>query len=290
MKPKSSSENESAKAACGIIMPISTLDGCSETHWSDVLEILTDSIEDAGFEPNLVSNADDVGIIQKRIVQNLYSNEIIVCDVSGKNPNVMFELGMRLAFDRPTVIVKDDKTSYSFDTAPIEHLAYPRDLRFAKIVEFKEKLKDKLIGTHQAAVKDTNYTTFLKHFGEFKIAKLNTREVSKDEFVLDELRLLRRSIARLEVQDRPNRSRLVSGEYDLDVCVHCDSTPEFEKIARTIGPIEHVEGVRFDEREPGHFHLLIKTDGAADPELIQQTIANALPNGRVRVRGPRIRR
>jgi hypothetical protein len=35
---------------------------------------------------------------------------------------------MRLAFDRPTIIVKDDLTTYSFDTSPIEHLEYPRDL------------------------------------------------------------------------------------------------------------------------------------------------------------------
>jgi hypothetical protein len=107
------------KKTCGLIMPISTIDGLSEAHWAEVLAVISDAIEKGGFIPNLVSNADDVGIIQKRIIQNLYDNPIVVCDVSGKNPNVMFELGMRLAFDRPTIIVKDDKTSYSFDTAPI---------------------------------------------------------------------------------------------------------------------------------------------------------------------------
>ncbi len=131
------SEIEDIKPICGVVMPISAIDGCSESHWSDVHEILAEAIYDAGFEANLVSNADDVGIIQKRIIQNLYDNPVVVCDVSGKNPNVMFELGMRLAFDKPTIIVKDDKTSYSFDTSPIEHLEYPRDLRFSRIVEFK---------------------------------------------------------------------------------------------------------------------------------------------------------
>ena len=27
------------KKTCGIVMPISAVDGCSESHWSDVLEI-----------------------------------------------------------------------------------------------------------------------------------------------------------------------------------------------------------------------------------------------------------
>jgi hypothetical protein len=80
------------KEICGIVMPISAIDGCSESHWSDVMEIISESIEDAGLVPNIVSNADEVGIIQKRIIQNLYENPIVVCDVSGKNPNVMLPL------------------------------------------------------------------------------------------------------------------------------------------------------------------------------------------------------
>ena len=183
---------------CGIVMPISTIDGCSESHWGDVLDILTEAIESAGFEGNLVSNADDVGIIQKRIIQNLYENPIVVCDVSGKNPNVMFELGMRLAFDKPTIIIKDDRTTYSFDTSPIEHLEYPRDLRFSKIVDFKNKLTEKIKATYEEASTDGSYTTFLKHFGEFKVAKIEKKEVPGQELILDELRSLRTTIRRMD--------------------------------------------------------------------------------------------
>lgn len=103
-------DESGVKLTCGIVMPISKIDNCSTEHWVDVLLILKDVINDAGFQPNMVSDADDSGIIQKRIIQNLYSNEIVICDVSAKNPNVMFELGIRLAFDKPTIIVKDDCT------------------------------------------------------------------------------------------------------------------------------------------------------------------------------------
>ena len=56
------------KLTCGIVMPISAIDGCNEKHWMDVQNILTESIDDAGFHSKLVSSADDVGIIQKRII------------------------------------------------------------------------------------------------------------------------------------------------------------------------------------------------------------------------------
>jgi hypothetical protein len=191
-----------APEICGIVMPISAIDTCSEEHWRDVKSILSEAIQDAGFTPQLVSDADDVGVIHKRIVNNLYANPIVVCDISAKNPNVMLELGMRLAFDKPTIIVKDDKTSYPFDTGAIEHISYPRDLRFAKIVEFKDLLTEKIKATYVKAASDKNYTTFLKHFGSFKVAEVKTEVVPQDQIILEEVKALRDLVVTLH-SNRP---------------------------------------------------------------------------------------
>ncbi|ATU91748.1 hypothetical protein [Phyllobacterium zundukense] len=172
---------------CGIVMPISAIGDCNEQHWAEVHSILKDAIKDANFEPNLVSNADEVGVIHKRIIENLYNNPIVVCDISAKNPNVMFELGLRLAFDKPTIVIKDDQTSYNFDTSPIEHLNYPRNLRFHDIVEFKQQLTRKITATYEASRKSDGFTTFLKHFGTFNVAKIETTEVSAEKYILQQL-------------------------------------------------------------------------------------------------------
>ena len=71
---------------CGLVMPISEIDGCSESHWIDVKSILTEAIEGCNLKANLVSNADEIVVIQQRIIENLYSYPVIVCDVSGKIP------------------------------------------------------------------------------------------------------------------------------------------------------------------------------------------------------------
>lgn len=210
MTNTSSESTDITKRTCGIIMPISVIDGCDEEHWREVLSILNEAIKDANFEPNLVSEAEDIGLIHKRIVQNIYNNKIVVCDVSGKNPNVMFELGMRLSFDKPTIIIKDDKTNYSFDTGVIEHLEYPRDLRYSKILSFKEHLKSKLIATYQMAEADPEYSTFLKSFGQFKIAQIETKEVSSQTYILESLEELKREVRvlrRMSVKPESTRKR-----------------------------------------------------------------------------------
>lgn len=197
---KKPEDAEKAPLTCGLIMPISAMDGCSVEHWLEVKNIICDaveSIDEVAFVPRLVSDQDDVGVIQKRIVQNIYLSDIVVCDVSCKNANVMFELGMRLAFDKPTILIKDDKTDFSFDTGVIEHLLYPRDLRFSRIVSFKKSLAEKVVATYQAAQNDPNHSTFLKNFGSFKVASVDQTVGTTDQVMLDMMQDLSREVTRL---------------------------------------------------------------------------------------------
>lgn len=277
-------ETQDERLVCGIVMPISTIDGCSESHWVDVKNILSESISEAGFIANLVSEADDSGIIHKRIIQNLYENPVVVCDVSAKNANVMFELGIRVAFDKPTIIVKDDKTAYSFDTSIIEHIEYPRDLRYAKILEFQEKLRDKISKTHENHKKNPDYSTFLKNFGEFKVVKLETKEVSKDEYILDELKNIRSILY--------NRQSFSTLSYDepvevpgvFQLCGLGISESKLVKLILILKKELGLEQVFLEKRGENHNHLVMQINDEDIFDKVNQVIKTQLPEIRKRIR------
>lgn len=258
---------------CGIVMPISAIDGCLEPHWAEVREIIESAIEAAGFTPNLVSESTDVGTIHKRIVQNLFNYPLIVCDVSARNPNVMFELGLRLAFDKPTIIIKDDNTPYSFDTSSIEHLEYPRDLRFTKIVDFKENLRNKIQATYRKATQDPSYSTFLKQFGEFKLPKIDQREVSGQEFIIEELRNIRHSVRRLESQSRSPRvfSSKTLSSNDSKMFSYDFPPLSVEQVERLVEFVEMNESLKVIARN----HYYGKNDNSA-AEPPKNTKVNSL--------------
>ncbi|GFM60377.1 hypothetical protein PSCICG_15370 [Pseudomonas cichorii] len=200
MAKKIGEDVKTSGLTCGLVMPISAMDGCTAEHWVEVKNIICEAvgdIEKLSFTTKLVSEQDDVGVIQKRIVQNVYSSDIVICDVSCKNANVMFELGMRLAFDKPTILIKDDKTDFSFDTGVIEHLLYPRDLRFSRMVSFKKTLAEKVVATYEAYTADSEHSTFLKNFGSFKIASLDQTVGTPDQVMLDMMQDLTREVARI---------------------------------------------------------------------------------------------
>jgi nucleoside 2-deoxyribosyltransferase len=276
---------EKKQLTCGIIMPISPIDGCGADHWVEVKQIISESIKSIEkyiFNVNLVSDADDIGVIQKRIVQNIYNSDIVVCDVSGKNSNVMFELGMRLAFDKPTIIIKDDKTNYSFDTSIIEHLEYPRDLRFSHIVNFKEKLANKVVATYEKSINDSQHSTFLKNFGSFKVAKLTETEISADKMVLEMLTDLQRQVSNISraQKNELRKARRVGTMSEksaklLDIAI--DSYIHTNNIEDIKSLVNNSEFYRQLEREidaPEHFE---------SPEEFERAVNNNLFSSLIRV-------
>lgn len=189
--------NKEKSLVCGIIMPIASMGSeYPEQHWVDIRSIINRAVERVGFTPRMVSESDDATIIHKSIIQNIYNNPITICDVSGKNANVMFELGMRLAFNKPVVIIKDDLTSYSFDTSNIEHIGYRKDLRFNTIETFINSLAQKIKATYEKSISD-NYQPFLSHFGSFTISSIDNQTIGSTEALeklLDKVSILNENL------------------------------------------------------------------------------------------------
>lgn len=171
------------KLTCGIIMPIAGMGGeYTADHWADVIKILHIAIEKAGFIPRIVSDSEESTVIHGSIINNIYNDAIVVCDVSNKNANVMFELGMRLAFNKPVVIIKDDKTDYSFDTSNIQHENYRKDLRHNTVEKFINDLSKKIKKTYEASL-TADYQSFLSYFGKFEVAKIENKSIGESEAI-----------------------------------------------------------------------------------------------------------
>lgn len=185
-------EDKRKELNCGLIMPISPTIGYPGNHWNQIRSILEEAIKEITefkFNVRMVSESESISIIQSTIIKNIYNDEITICDVSTKNPNVMFELGMRLAFNKPVIIIKDCETEYSFDTANIRHIVYPKTLNYHEILEFKSKLKLFVIEGYKEFLAGT--FNFLKEFGEFKAEKLENTGIDVGD-IFNEIRELRK--------------------------------------------------------------------------------------------------
>jgi hypothetical protein len=162
--------------------------------------------------PQIVSDSLESDVIQERIVLNLYENPIVICDVSGLNPNVMFELGMRLTFKKPTIIITDDISSLPFDTKIIEHIPYPRDLHFHLMEEFISILCKKIVNLREK-LRSGSYKSFIESFGTFETATPDKEVVPIDKYVLDRLDRISASIRQIERSQSVQASEGNLGRY-----------------------------------------------------------------------------
>lgn len=83
--------------------------------FSELLEVLiTPAANAAGFA---VETARKQGsdVIQSTIINQLLQADLVVADLTDHNPNVLFELGIRIAKDLPVALIKSEGTGQIFD-------------------------------------------------------------------------------------------------------------------------------------------------------------------------------
>ena len=68
------------------------------------------------------------GSITNQIMVRLVNSDLVIADLTGLNSNVMYELGVRHAAGKPTVIIADRGTKLPFDIAPERTVYFERDV------------------------------------------------------------------------------------------------------------------------------------------------------------------
>lgn len=226
---------ETIQLTCGLIMPIAPMPGYDPNQFSDVKDFLINAIteiKDYNFKTRLVSDSDgEIDIIHKSIVNNINKDSIVICDISGRNGNVMLELGLRLAFDKPVIIIKDDQTEYMFDINMIKHLEYPSDLRHNKMLIFKEDLKSAVISTYKASLNNPEYSPFLKHFRDMKIEKAS---IGEDTISISE------ALSKFDNQLSNINDRLYSIEKNNTKNIDHKKSPQLSNFTRALNSINDI--------------------------------------------------
>lgn len=88
-------------------------------YFDEVLKhLITPAAVKANFNAKTAKKAGSE-VIQSTIVNDLDSADLVIVDLTEHNPNVLFELGMRIAFNKPVCLIRAKGTAPIFD---IDHM------------------------------------------------------------------------------------------------------------------------------------------------------------------------
>jgi len=167
---------------CFVMMPISDPSDYSKGHFERVYkDILSPACGSAGFRATRADEVQQTNLIQLDMLQRILTAPMALCDLSTRNPNVLFELGLRQAFDKPVVLVREVGTPPIFDIAQLRYTEYRPTRLYHEVMEDQIKISNALISTKEASGKGEGVNSIVRLLALTQPASLpDVKEADRD--------------------------------------------------------------------------------------------------------------
>lgn len=109
-----------AQHTCFFVSPIGTAGSKIRKRADDILRyIVRPACKNSGFAVIRADEIDEPGMITHRVIKQLLTAELVIADLSGHNPNVFYELGIRYATGRPVIQLCQEGDRLPFDISDV---------------------------------------------------------------------------------------------------------------------------------------------------------------------------
>ena len=113
------------------------------------------------------ANRQGSDMIQSTIVNDLIEADLVIADLTEHNPNVMFELGVRMAQNKPVVLMKAEGTGPLFDVDNMLRVfEYSPNLWYTTIEKDQPNLRDFIKGAWENRDPKRSYLNILRGMGK----------------------------------------------------------------------------------------------------------------------------
>jgi len=268
---------------CFIITPIADPEGYPDGHFLHVYEnIVKPACESSGLKAVRADDVKQTNLIHLDILQKLIDSPIAICDLSTRNPNVLFELGIRQAFDKPVVLIQEKGTPKIFDITPLRYLEYSKDMKYHDVLKSQNELSEAIDATISADGANGNVNSIVKLLALSNSASIpDIQGDSKEDFAFDvlqsELREMRKMMeVGMMSGGRKNRGSIAAVEYErissrFDTLISSNRMPldsRMKEINNLRRELEELYMNANEETEHRHFRNLAKRIERGISEMI----------------------
>ncbi|HHN8474168.1 TPA: hypothetical protein ACRRWY_001557 [Morganella morganii] len=167
---------------CFIIMPIADHPSYENGHFNRIYEFLIKpACEKAGYKAIRADDSKASHMIMFDILKKIVKCDMAICDLSTKNANVFYELGLRQAFNKKTILITDGKEKAPFDISGFRYVQYSPALRVDQCVQDINKITDMLNETTTASENDVNSIVKLL---EIDPATVDTTQLNNEDSLI----------------------------------------------------------------------------------------------------------
>lgn len=120
-------EQRTDKKRCFIITPIGNDNDSIRRHIDGIIDAAIKPALEPDYEVVAAHKITETGTITKQIIKEIYQDELAIANLTGNNPNVMYELAIRYCLGKPVLTIAEKGTNLPFDVMPERTIFYVND-------------------------------------------------------------------------------------------------------------------------------------------------------------------
>jgi len=114
------------KKTCFIITPIGKPADPIRRHIDGVVQGIRDAIG-GEFDVIVPHEMFDIGSINRQVLEQIYTSDLVIANLTNLNPNVMYELAFRHSVGKPAIVIAEAGTVLPFDLKDERTFEYVND-------------------------------------------------------------------------------------------------------------------------------------------------------------------
>lgn len=125
---------------CFIITPIGSSTSEIRRHIDGVIHSAIEPVlNELNYTLSVSHEVKESGSIKKEIIRDIYFSDLVIANLTEKNPNVMYEVALRHAIKKPIIHITENLSELPFDINDHRTIEYKNDME--GVVELKKELK-----------------------------------------------------------------------------------------------------------------------------------------------------
>ncbi len=132
--------NNKKRKSCFFVTPIGPAGSEQRERADNLLKFVLRPVLSDTLEIVRADEVEEPGTITTDIVRRLHQDNLVIADLTGQNPNVMYEIGLRHCFNLPIVHLSQEGEKPPFDLAA-ERIIFFDINNLASVEEAKNKIQ-----------------------------------------------------------------------------------------------------------------------------------------------------